>query len=246
MLSEIERRYIELTKRSVNQYLYYGDESPLEAYQTDAEDRYDDFAWKLPRAALPHSLLNADQLSLLEELIIGIERQAVVGDLIEAGVWRGGAVILMCALNLVFGSKRNVIAADSFAGIPRSIEMSGDPVDAWKDRWVASIKEVKATVSRYDLLTDKLIFVEGNFRESLNTDRIGNLALIRVDADSYESTSDALTALYPKLSVGGVVLIDDGHLPGCLLAVVEFRKSNGIRSELFRRGNNLYWIRAEL
>lgn len=245
MLSEIEKSYIELIKRSVNKYIYYGSEKPIEEYQTDSDERYQDFAWKLPRAALPHSLLNADQLSLLEELVIDVECRGIAGGLIEAGVWRGGAIILMCALNKVFGSKRVVIAADSFAGIPRSTEMSGDPVDSWKDRWVADIKEVKATIDRYGLLTDRLIFIEGYFRESLRTDLIGRLALIRIDADSYESTSDALTSLYPKLNVGGVVLIDDGHLPGCLLAVIEFRKYNAIRSELICRGNNIYWIRAD-
>jgi len=243
VLTHAEKCYVELIKKSVNQYLYYGADTTTDTYQTDSIDRYDEFAWKLPREALPHSLLNLDQLNLLEEIILDIEQRKVPGDLLEAGVWRGGAVILMCALVSLFGMERRIIAADSFAGIPMSKETTGDPVDRWEDRWVAPLDEVKSTIKRYGLLDEKLIFIEGYFHRSLISAEISKLALIRIDADSYESTVEVLNSLYQKLSIGGVVLVDDGHLPGCLLAVIEFRQKNAIRSELMRCGNNIYWIR---
>jgi O-methyltransferase len=50
-----------------------------------------------------------------------------------------------------------------------------------------------------------------------------------VDGDLYESTMDALTALYPRLSPGGFCIVDDyGALEACRRAVHDFRASHGI------------------
>jgi len=164
---------------------------------------------------------------------------------LEGGVWRGGAIVLMCAMVNAYDMDRTVIAADSFSGIPHSDWIEDDPVDKWPDRWEASVEEVKATIARYALLDERVRFVCGRFKDALPSAGIGMLALVRLDADSYESTSEALEILYPKLSPGGVIIIDDCRLPGCAVAVAEYRTKHSIMSPLFDVGMNVYWFKPD-
>ena len=243
MSSTAGQRYLDLLKRSVNQYLYLGGEEALADYYVDAAERYEHFTWKVPRPCQPHTVLHRSQLDLLEELLVRLHEQGVPGDVLEAGVWRGGAIVLMRAVVEVYGMDRTVIAADSFAGIPPNESITGDPVDAWPDWWAASLDEVKATICRYGLLDERIHFICGRFKETLPSAAIERLALIRLDADSYDSTSQALEALYPKLTPGGIVIVDDWHLPGSTVAVMEYRSRNRITSPLVQAAMNVYWTK---
>ncbi len=72
-------------------------------------------------------------------------------------------------------------------------------------------------------------FLEGWFRDTLPNAPIESLAVIRLDGDLYESTTDALAALYPKLSPGGFVIVDDyGAFEPCRRAVDDYRATRGI------------------
>jgi len=235
--------YLDLIKRAINQYLYLGGGESLSDYYPNAEARYEDFKWKVPLDCQPHSALHRAQLDLLERLLVQVHERGVPGDFLEAGVWRGGAIVLMRAVVEAWGMDRNVIAADSFAGIPYSQTIKDDPVDAWKDRWEASLDDVTRTLARYGL-NERVRFIPGFFKDSLPSAALPPLALIRLDADSYESTSDAIEFLYPALSPGGVVVIDDWHLPGCFVAVAEYRKKHAITADLIESDRNVYWTKA--
>ena len=96
-----------------------------------------------------------------------------------------------------------------------------------------SLEDVKANFARYDLLDEQVIFVEGFFSETLPLLDVEPFALIRLDGDMYESTYVALENLYPRLSIGGFVIIDDyGAIPQCCQAVEDYRKKNGITDEI--------------
>jgi O-methyltransferase len=236
--------YLDLVKKSVSGYLYFGENVPFTEFAPLSHDRYQDGAWTIPRQSQPHSLLTKGQLDLIEDLILRIEKQGVVGDLIEAGVWRGGAGVYKRAVLAAYTIEdRQVFLADSFEGIPVNKNMSGDPVDLWQDRWVAPFEEVEATFSRYGLLDQRVTFVRGYFKETLPLAPISKLSLIRLDADSYESTMEALIHLYPKLSNGGAVIIDDWHLPGCRLAVNQYRKDQNILAPIINHPANEFWIK---
>ena len=123
-------------------------------------------------------------------------------------------------------------AADSFEGLPKA-DPARYPVDTgdrhWRYRQLGvSLDEVKANFSKYGLLDDQVRFLVGWFRDTLPNAPIERLAVMRLDGDMYESTMDALTNLYPKLSVGGYVIIDDYALASCQSAVEDFRKKHGI------------------
>ena len=83
---------------------------------------------------------------------------------------------------------------------------------------------MKANFDRYGLLDDQVAFVKGFFSDTLARLDAGPFALIRLDGDMYESTYVALESLYPKLSVGGFVIIDDyGAIESCRKAVTDYR-----------------------
>lgn len=165
-------------------------------------------------------------------------REEVPGDLVEAGVWRGGAAIFMRAVLKAHGDTGRIVwAADSFQGLPKP-----DPgryaADAGDSLWTFSnmavpLDEVRGNFARYGLLDDQVRFVAGWFSDTLPAAPIERLAVLRVDADMYGSTMDVLRYLYPKLSVGGYVIIDDyGAMQSCKAAVEDFRQANGIAEPL--------------
>jgi len=182
------------------------------------------------------TMLGVDRLDHLQELITDVLRREVPGDLIETGIWRGGATIFMRAVLEAYGDRdRTVWAADSFQGLPKPDPKHLDDVkDAyWKLPALAvPLEEVKANFARYGLLDDRVSFLPGWFRDTLPTAPIEKLSLLRLDGDLYESTMDVLEPLYPKLSVGGYCIIDDYIVPGCKRAVDDYRERHGIEEEI--------------
>jgi O-methyltransferase len=99
-----------------------------------------------------------------------------------------------------------------------------------------SVDEVRTNFERYGLLDDRIVFLEGWFKDSLPAiDPKQRFSVARLDGDLYESTMQSLEHLYPKLSSGGFVLVDDyGDVPACAKAVDEFREANEIEAPLER------------
>ena len=96
-----------------------------------------------------------------------------------------------------------------------------------------SADQVRDNFDRYGLLDERVRFLEGWFADTLSTAPIERLAILRLDGDLYESTMDAFTALYPKLSVGGYVLVDDyGAWEPCRKAVDDYRAAHNITDEI--------------
>jgi hypothetical protein len=106
---------------------------------------------------------------------------------------------------------------------------------------------VQENFRRYGLLDDRVQFLKGWFSETLPRSPIERLAVLRVDGDLYESTMDALKNLYPKLSVGGYVIVDDvGSLPPCRKAVEDYRTAHQITSEVKRIDwTGVYWMKEQ-
>jgi O-methyltransferase len=105
---------------------------------------------------------------------------------------------------------------------------------------------VKENFARYGLLDEQVVFVEGWFSETLPKLPVQRFAVMRLDGDLYQSTHEALTALYPKLSPGGFVIIDDfGLLPPCRKAVTDYRASNGITSPFQETDASGVWWRKD-
>ena len=184
------------------------------------------------------SMIGAVRLRSLRECVETVLDGGVPGDLIEAGVWRGGACVLMRAILAAHGEdERTVWCADSFAGLPppdlelhpadRGLRLHREPELA-VDR-----SEVEATFRRYRLLDERVRFVEGWFSDTLPKLAGHTWSVIRIDGDMYGSTMDALRNLYPDLAPGGFVIVDDyGAVGACRLAVEDFRREAQVTEPL--------------
>jgi O-methyltransferase len=180
------------------------------------------------------TMIGLRRLDHLQQCICEVLERDVPGDLIETGTWRGGAAIFMRGVLKAYGvTHRRVWVADSFQGLPKP-DANRYPLDAGDSHWTQSHlavprEQVEANFARYGLLDDQVRFLEGWFADTLPRAPIDRLAVLRLDADMYQSTIEALGALYPMLSVGGYVIVDDyGAVPGCRGAVDDFREEHGI------------------
>ena len=193
------------------------------------------------------TMVGRKRLDNLEHCVTTVVADGVPGDLLEAGVWRGGSAIFMRALLEVLGDgTRLVWAADSFEGLPPpdpSIEADqGDKHH--ENRFLAvSLDEVRHNFAKYGLLDDRVRFLQGWFSQTLPGAPIESLAVLRADGDMYGSTMDILTPLYPKVSQGGFVIIDDyGAVPACREAVNDFRSIHGISEPITEIDwTGVYW-----
>lgn len=196
------------------------------------------------------TMVGLKALDNIQECVTDVLRRSIRGDLIETGVWRGGASIFMRGILKAYGdSERRVWVADSFAGLPKP-DAARYPDDTNDTHWTLAelavpLDAVKANFERYDLLDDQVRFLVGWFRDTLPNAPIDQLAVARLDGDMYESTMDALTSLYPKLSLGGYLIVDDyAAVPGCRAAVDDYRAEHGI-TETMQQINwaAMYWQR---
>jgi O-methyltransferase len=197
------------------------------------------------------TMIGLKRLDNLQACIEDVISNNVPGDLIETGAWRGGATIFMRAALKAYGiTDRTVWVADSFKGLPAP-EPELYPADAElelhkHDFLRVSLEEVKANFSKYGLLDEQVSFLNGWFKDTLPEAPIEKLAIMRLDGDMYQSTMDAFVNLYPKLSVGGYVIIDDyNSVEACRQAVQDFRESNSITEEIQKIDwTGTYWQRT--
>ena len=185
-----------------------------------------------------HTMIGLPRLDNLQYCVEQVLKERVPGDLIETGVWRGGASIFMRGILKAHGdTERKVWVADSFEGLPPADiarypkEFTGNLHDAGV--LAISLEDVRRNFERYDLLDDQVRFLKGWFRDTLPVAPIQQLAVMRLDGDLYESTMDGLVHLYPKLSPGGFAIIDDYNaLQACNDAVADYRREHGITAEM--------------
>lgn len=200
--------------------------------------------------AQAETMVGLKRLDNVQSCVTDVLRRGVPGDLVETGVWRGGTTIFMRAILKAYGdTDRTVWVADSFRGLPppnaeRYPADAGLDLSVW-DQLAIPVEQVKANFERYGLLDDRVRFLVGWFRDTLPTAPIERLAVMRLDGDLYESTMDALSALYPKLSVGGYAIIDDyGVIPACKQAVEDYRAEHGITEPIHDIDQTgVYWQR---
>jgi hypothetical protein len=199
---------------------------------------------------LSHTMIGKKRLDNIQYCVETVLEENVSGDLIETGIWRGGATIFMRGILAAYGiTDRIVWAADSFEGVPAPTL----PEDAALDLsakvlpiLAVSLEEVMGLFEQYDLLDGQVNFIQGWFKDTLATAPIDKLAILRLDGDLYESTMDALNPLYDKVSQGGFIIVDDYFsCPPCQVAIDEFRNTRGITEELITIDEqSVYWRKS--
>lgn len=207
-----------------------------EPIEVDLSDNVDgkDSVWGLPPWAM--TMIGLRRMDNVESCVRQVIEDGVPGDLIETGVWRGGATIFMRGILRAFGvSGRKVYVADSFEGVPAP-DADRYPADGGIQLhlWPLAVEadEVRANFERFGLLDDQVELVEGWFRDTLPNLRGHPWALIRLDGDLYESTMDALDNLYDGLQPGGWLIVDDHEITACRRAIADFRAKRSINEPI--------------
>jgi len=246
--------YLNLLKRSLTNTLF------------DLEPDIDDDEFRFVRDRANHyvkgaaiSMLPLGRLDNIEYCVVDILENGVPGDLIETGVWRGGAAIFMRAVLKAYGvTDRSVWAADSFEGLPtpdaekfplEAKVQQGPVIQKAYNNLAVSLEEVRRNFQAYEMLDDQVHFLKGWFKDTLPAAPIRALAILRMDGDFYESTRDALVNLYDRLSVGGYAIVDDygeDSWTYCRKAVDEFREERGLDEPLVKVDSKCaYWRKAK-
>lgn len=197
------------------------------------------------------TMVGLRRLDNLHDCIRTIIRDEVPGDLVETGVWRGGASIFMKGVLTAYGDSRDIWLCDSFEGLPAPDEENFPSDKKWrfdKASWYLAVSEdqVRENFRRYDLLDDHIKFVKGWFRDTLTSLPASEISLLRLDGDLYESTIQALEPLYPKLAVGGFCVVDDySAVDACEQAVHDYRSKHNITDPIIDiDGSGVYWRKS--
>lgn len=222
---------------------------PFEAYALtgfDEERRTNGLDWP----DFGYSMIGLKRMDNLRTAIRDIVERDLPGDLVETGVWRGGALIMMAAALEAYGSApRRIWGFDSFQGMPKP-DFETYPKEEQLDlsgvrHLVASENDVAANFARFDVPMAPVTLVPGWFRDTVPAAQVDQIALLRLDGDHYESTILVLDHLYDRVVPGGWVIVDDYFMwDACRAAVQDFWAARGLNPDLIQIDQSAaYWIK---
>ena len=188
-----------------------------------------------------YSMVPPPRLRLLYELSKRINKEKVIGDIVECGVYNGGSAAMMSsAQSFDRKSVRHLWLFDSFEGLPSPTENDGlyERTHYYKGWCGGSVEKVHEIFRILDLSREYLHIIKGLFQETFTQEntKIVNIALLHIDADWYESVKICLETFYPKVSHGGYVVFDDYNtFSGCKKAVHEYFDKHNLKVKLETR-----------
>lgn len=209
---------------------------------------FDDHTAALCGAVAECTMTSPERIAALVEAVRYVSRHAIPGDVVECGVWRGGSMMAVARTLLDLGDLRRLHLFDTFDGMPPPADVDRDrsgaaagALMAAADRDTSSIwarsplDEVRRNLAGTGYPEDLLTYVVGRVEDTLPANAPATIAILRLDTDWYESTRHELAHLFPRLSAGGVLIIDDyGHWEGARKAVDEYLAATGARILLNR------------
>jgi O-methyltransferase len=219
-------------------------------YAPPARSDFDPETTATVRAVREFTATSPERIYAACEAIRYVSRCDVPGDIVECGVWRGGMVMAMLRTLLEQNdTARDVYLYDTFAGMSppterdetfkgasaASLMSRSDPKDPNSVWCTASLQDVRQNVASVGYDPARIHFVEGKIEETLPGTIPERIAVLRLDTDWYASTKHELNHLYPRLTSGGVLIIDDyGHWKGAREAVDEYVTEHALKIMLGR------------
>ena len=197
-----------------------------------------------------YTMTSDERLVTLSRSIKYLFDNDIEGDIVECGVWRGGSMML--AANKLRNLKclnKKIFLFDTFQGMtePSEVDIAWDSISAQerlvneprfegRNAWCYStLDEVKSNLFKTQYPKENIFFIEGKVENTLPSNLVDKISLLRLDTDWYESTKHELECLFDKLVVGGILIIDDyGHWQGAKKAVDEFIKERKLKLFLNR------------
>lgn len=198
---------------------------------------------ELLSSVLPYTMTSVPRLLAVYSGVQYVVRRGIPGALVECGVWRAGSMMMAAhALMDVGVEDRDLFLFDTFEGMSPPTELDrdragisagerleaedrNDPSSVW---CVADLSEVRQNMARTGYPEERIHFVPGRVEETLPEASPQEIALLRLDTDWYESTRHELVHLFPRISAGGVLIVDDyGHWVGARRALDEYLRERG-------------------
>lgn len=247
--TRIQKRYQLLTphhRELLNEMSYYRGSI---ATKFPADFSSDEIA--IISSAKPYTMTSNERLVSLLRSIDYIDQNNIQGDIVECGVWRGGSMVAACTKLMKLGkTNRKIFLFDTFEGMPPpsnndkqfdgleaaqflTINEQGQKIGAY---WcIADLEDVQRNISGTGYPSENVVYIKGKVEDTLPDNRIGEIALLRLDTDWLESTYHELQCLYDQVVPGGIIIIDDyGHWQGAKKAVDTFLQERNIKSFLHR------------
>lgn len=202
---------------------------------------------------MPFTMTSPERILALCDAVTFVESNNIEGDIVECGVWRGGSMAAV-ARTLVARSAtaRTLWMYDTFEGMSapseNDVDLRGQSAEALLAKegqgnaespdsiWCrCSLESVKQTLSGTGYPNDLLRYVKGKVEDTLPVESPEKVSILRLDTDWYESTRCELEILFPRLAIGGVLIIDDyGHWQGCRKAVDDYFEKQNVKMFLHR------------
>lgn len=177
----------------------------------------------------PLGRVRALRLAYLYDLMRQVK--SVDGDIVECGVGYGRSLFAFCILDDVFAKDRRIYAFDSFEGFPEpTSEDEPERTGVEAGRYAVDENTVKRFLINSGVtsgfIRERVTFVKGFFADTVHDYAGRDIALLHLDCDLYQSYKDCLTALYPRVAVGGIVAFDEyqstGRYRGARQAIDEY------------------------
>lgn len=200
------------------------------------------------------TLTSIEAMHSLYDAIRYVVARNIPGNIVECGVWKGGSIMLAAStLHQLGQHERKLYLYDTFAGLPepsdkdlnfnnlpanevRALLTKRQAVEITNEGWdVSPIEEVQANVAKSGYPSGQFVFVKGKVEDTIPRTVPDRIALLRLDTDWYESTYHELVHLYPRLSTGGILIVDDyGYWRGAQEAVDQFVDEYPVRAFMHR------------
>jgi O-methyltransferase len=218
--------------------------------QSELPKDYDEDAKRIIGAVREYTMTDRDKLFALIQATRYVSRHRIPGDIVECGVWRGGSMQAAAHALLAEGdTERDLYLFDTYEGMPPPSEhdvrrgdgrtaaelLEAQPREDSKVWAVATLEDVRGGFAGVPYPQERVHFVKGLVEDTTPGGAPDQIAILRLDTDWYESTRHELEHLYPRLSSGGVLLLDDyGYWEGARRAVDEWLERTGERLLLTR------------
>lgn len=200
---------------------------------------FDLFHIEIIRKVRPYTMTSPERLFALIETVKYVVSNNIPGSFVECGVWKGGSMMAIAeTLHQLKVTDRQLYLYDTFAGMPpptaedknyseetaAAMLLKESDVKEESVVWAYSnLAEVKANISQVAYPANNIHYIEGDVLQTIPANDPGQIALLRLDTDWYESTRHEMIHLYPKLISKGVLIIDDyGYWKGSRKAVDEY------------------------
>jgi len=198
----------------------------------------DDTTRDILERSKPRTLTGLQKLLPLVDAVRYTAERQIPGAVVECGVWRGGSMQAVAWTLLDAGvDDRDLYLYDTFEGMSQPTEddvqtsssaQAADLLARGKAMCIADLDDVRLGMTETGYPLDRIHFHQGKVEDTLPEHAPDQIALLRLDTDWYESTKHELEHLYPRLSPGGVLIIDDfGSWDGARKATLEWLQESG-------------------